>query len=310
MREYLVRAHLEFIWDMEQESDKGELTRPSRLPRDLGPFRLDESPNVRLYLADLGWVDYGLVQHLSPDRRYPVSLLYIESTVSVPDNGNARSRADEVLEPLECLLRLFQPGGVSVRRHSNYMPRLVGQDLKETIFFPGVPVKPETATLYERPPYPLDDDVVDRFIAFFDGYWLALQGNTPPYLTTGMMRFNSSYERRDLADRLVDLVVALEAMFGDGESGSIAYKVAARCAAWLHPPGKARLAAFRLVKKLYGGRNKVVHGEKQERITVEQVDKLEAVVRMSLVKFLDHLVSVGNVPHGNDFEDMIMTGKM
>ena len=230
--------------------------------------------------------------------------------MQVPDSGNARARADEVLESFESLLRLFQPGGVSVRRHSNYMPRVVGQEFKRTIFFPGVPVKPETATLYERPAYPLDDQALGEFIKFFNAYWEILQENTPAYLAIALTRFNSSYERRSLADRLVDLVISLEALFGDGESSSIAYKVATRCACWLYPLGKERLETFRTIKKLYGFRSRVVHGGPKASPSEKQVDQLENVVRTSLIKFLDSHVAEGKTPHGAEFDNLIMTGKL
>ena len=58
-----------------------------------------------------------------------------------------------------------------------------------------------------------------------------------------MARFSSSYEKRDPADRLVDLVIALEALFGDsGDSSNLRYKLAMRGASWLHATECKRVA--------------------------------------------------------------------
>ena len=309
MREFLVRAHLELTRDWEQESERRELRCPSRLPIDIGPFLLDQSPNFRIYLAESGWLNYDLVEHLSQDSCYPTSLLYIESKIQVPDNGRPLRQADELFELLECSFRLFQPGGISIRRHDRQW-LVDGHNLEETFFLGLRLPKPETATLYERPPYPLDDDILDGFIEFFNRHWPVLRGNPPSFLSTGTMRFNSSYERRDLADRLVDLVVALEALFGDGESGSISYKVATRCAYWLYPQGEERLATFESLRKLYGMRNSVIHGGSNASPTEGQVDQLEAMVRMSLVRFLDYRAETATTPHGKDLDTMILTGKL
>ena len=309
MAEYLVRAGLEFRFSFKHRDGMEHLQRQRELPTWIGGFELNDSPNCIFYLPEIDWLEYERASQQGPNWEFPVSLLYLEGKVRVPDNGNARARADEVLESLECLLRLFQPGGVSVRRHSNYMPRVVGQELKRTIFFPGVPVKPETATLHERAPYPLDDEVLGQFIEFFDAHWEILQENTPGYLAISLTRFNSSYERRSQADRLVDLVISLEAMFGDRKSRSISHKVATRCADWLHSLEDERLTACDFVKKMYKERNNVVHGEQEPGPCKTQVDELEDVVRASLRKFLDYRASTGKIPHGNDLDNLILTGK-
>ena len=310
MAEYLVRAGLEFRFSFKDGDGVEHLRRPQGLPTWIGDFKLDDSPNYIFFLPDIDWLEYERASQEGPNWEFPVSLLYLESKVQVPDSGNARARADEVLESFESLLRLFQPGGVSVRRHSNYMPRVVGQEFKRTIFFPGVPVKPETATLYERPPYPFDDDVLSEFIQFFNKYWSLLQKNSPTWLPIALSRFNSSYEKLSIADRIIDLIIALEAMFSDRKSRSISHDVATRCAGWLHSAEDERPATLSFVKKMYNDRSDVVHGEGQVKLCKKQVDDLEDIARASLVKFLDCFVSQGKMPHGKEIDSLIVTGKL
>ena len=131
-----------------------------------------------------------------------------------------------------------------------------------------------------------------------------------PYLKTAMARFNASYERRDLSDRLIDLIVAMEALFGDGEPGSVAYKVAMRCACWLHPPGDVRVELFSKIKNYYSIRSKAVHGGELSSLLKEEVVELEEIVRRSLLKFLEQQKGLSGAPHGRKIDDLIMLGKM
>ena len=307
MTEYLVRASLEFNFAFEDRDTRQHLRSPDNLPIRIGDFKLHQSPNIEFYLTELGLIEPDATPQENSD--YPVSLLYVETRLQVADKVNPRAKADEAFESLECLLRLFQPGEISVRRH-NRMWKVEGQDINPRLFLFGPPIKSEPATLYKRPPYPLDDDVLTEFTKFFNEHWSYLQKDAPAHLTTGVTRFNLSYDRRSLADQLVDLVIALEALFGDGEPGSITYKIATRCACWLYPLGDERLAAFRFVKKVYSERSRFVHGGQQASPSKKQVDELEDVVRTSLLKFLDSPVTEGKIPHGAEFDNLIMTGKL
>ena len=127
-----------------------------------------------------------------------------------------------------------------------------------------------------------------------------------------MSLFSSSYEKRDLADRLIDLVIALEALFGDSDSSSTTYKMAMRGACWLYAKESDRHAAFRTIKKLYGYRSRIVHGNSAlgKDLTGQQVNDLECMVRSGLRKFLDWQVKNGETPSGTKIDELIMAGKI
>ena len=308
LNEYLVRASLEFRIYIDHLNGGQSPAIPHNLPVHMGPFELNRSPNAEYHLAELGFVDPEELGGGHPDWVYPVSLLYVEARVSVPDSIDAQAEADSRFESLEWLLRMFQPGDVSVRRH-NWMWHEGVDGPKLAFFFSFRPVKARTAALYERRSYPLNDNDLANLAEFFNTHWDAL-GSVSSNLKAALSRFNSSYERRELADRLVDLVIALEALFGDREPGSIRYKIATRCASWLHPLGKHRFKAFRKIKELNDLRSQAVHGGNKAPFNERQVDELEEIVRKCLLKFLDWQVNKGHAPEGPKIDEAIMKGSI
>ena len=180
---------------------------------------------------------------------------------------------------------------------------------KLTLFFNFRPVKAQTAALYDRSPYTLSDKNLASLAEFFEIHWDTL-GGLSTNVNIALRRFNSSYERYELVDRLIDLVIALEALFGDKEQGSITYKLAMRGASWLHPLGQGRTDAFRTIKRLYGLRSRAVHGGALKPIQGCQVDELEDIVRRSLLKFLNRLMDKGCAPKGSQIDELIMSGRI
>ena len=246
---YLLRAMLEFAFDSEQEY----LAGPKNLPARFGPFLVDYSPNSEFYLMDLGLLEPDSIAG-SPNWEYPVSLLYVETEIEVPgaikasfpEDQHPQDAADDILEQLEAMFRLFQKGHVYLGRHKVW--HLRDEVPKQVIFLPHRPAKAEPATLYHRGQYRLDDETLVKFIEFFSSYWDIVHRKPEP-LCNALYRFSSSYERRTLVDRLTELVVALEALFGDSGSGgdSLAYKIALRCSCLLYPPSEARSRAFKAI---------------------------------------------------------------
>ncbi len=169
------------------------------------------------------------------------------------------------------------------------------------------PVKPRMEPLYARSPYPLDDVVLADFGNFFSKHWCALSVSKPN-IKIGLSRFNSSYEQRDPPNRLIDLVIALEALFGGGKPHSFSYTVSQRCAGWLRSPGRSPDTLFSKVKKYYSLRSKVVHGRNLSCLPGDEVDALEGIVRESLRKFLDHQRLRGHTPQGKEIDNTISLG--
>ena len=307
MREYLARAVVDFKSVDQWDCAGGPPMVWPQFPVEVAPFRLDVSPNSDIYFSEIFGIDPEQMAHLKVDWDYPASPFYVDTHIEMPDHESPIPCADERFNRFELLLRLFQPGDVSVRRHSFV------QDARGGAFWievGGNAVKSRVMTRYERPPYPLNDAALGEFTEFFDEYWGMLEG-LDRRVKRGLSRFSSSYERRELEDRLIDLVIALEALFSDGDSGGVAFKIATGCAGWLYPPGEHRCSLFRFVKYVYGLRSDVVHGRKGrgKEPTTEDLDRLECVVRASVMKFLDHQKSNQDTLEPKDLDEMMMSGQ-
>ena len=303
-KQYLVRAELAFGF---QEG----VPTSTPLPAKLGPFHLDHSPNAELYLADLGLIESHQISRDNYDSKFPMSLLYLEHNYTFSNDESPTKHADDVLDRLESLLRLFQPGEVSVLRHGVWHIDAAGEMTPAWSFsaYDFKPVKPPIEGLHECGEYPLDDTTLESLIEFIDLFWHVLD-NIAGNLKIAMARLSSSYEKRDLADRLIDLVIALEALFGDGRAHGLAHKLAKRGAWWLHATETERCATFRTIKKLYRYRNKVVHGKLGRALPDHRVNELEGMVRSSIRRFLDWQMKHGKTPNGACIDGLIKAGKV
>ena len=109
-KQYLVRANLAFGF-------LDGVPTCTDIPVNLGRFQLDHSPNAALYLADLGHIEPSQPGQEQHNPGFPVSLLYLEHRHAYDNEGTPTKHADDAMYCLERLLRVFQPGEVSVRRH-------------------------------------------------------------------------------------------------------------------------------------------------------------------------------------------------
>lgn len=301
---YLVRAKLEFNWDFEERDDTKYQKGPNRLPLDIGLFRLDNSPNAEYYLMDLGWIEPAPESKIRPNWDYPVSLLYVETTIEMKSGEYPESTADDILEQLEAMLRLFQEGDVYLRRHG-YMWQLKEGAPKLALFLRPREVKAEPTTIYNRGTYPLDDETLKKFVDFFYNYWDIVHEKPQP-LYNAIFRFNSSYERRTLGDRLTELMIALEALFGDYEYHR--YKIPLRCACLLYPPGESRKETFKMVKEIYDARSRIIHGDildPDPKFSNERINQFEEYTRKSIYKFLELHKAGCVITSSSQLDDML-----
>jgi hypothetical protein len=95
----------------------------------------------------------------------------------------------------------------------------------------------------------------------------------PKFVGIAVKRLGFSARRSTPEDRIVDLVVALESIFGDTSpgGGNLAYKVAVRAAFYLRKEPLEREALFKRVNKAYAARSRVAHGGELDQGDLSQV---------------------------------------
>lgn len=88
--------------------------------------------------------------------------------------------------------------------------------------------------------------------------------NPPSPLEIAMERYFKSYEDNDWYESLLDLTIALEALYGPRDKQELSHRIAMRCA-WLVDEGQViqgstRNKTFDFVRQLYDLRSSLVHG--------------------------------------------------
>jgi hypothetical protein len=305
---YIFRAGLETGFYVESVKGRMQgLSIPKQLPVEFGPFRLDKSPNSEFYLAQQGHrsvilgLDIVSLDEL-PNEDYPNSVLYVETNIEVEDDEDPEIAADEIFEELEAMLRLFQIGNVSLRRNL-----LLGRDFGKgelTWFIFERPIRSKPEPLYHRYPYLIDDTVLQNFIRYFSRYWKTVH-RKPKRIYNALRRFSSSYEERVSPDRLLELVIALESLFG-GKGDSTTYKVALRASCFLYPPDKDRQEAFEKIRRAYDDRSRLIHGDRlYPRYTDEEIDAIEDLLRKAINKFLEYDVNGTRISSEEDLDNLL-----
>jgi len=108
-------------------------------------------------------------------------------------------------------------------------------------------------------------------------------------------RFQRGYEEEDLEDRLIDFMIALEALFLRGEKGGLSSGriIAVACSTLLGKTDEEREQIRQLLSEAYEMRNYIVHGAEYKKKSddvyyiPELVSKVEDYLRESIKKLLD-----------------------
>jgi len=126
----------------------------------------------------------------------------------------------------------------------------------------------------------------------FKKFWESLDKidfDALPQLSIALSRFNFAYERDKLEDKLIDFMVAFEALFfKEGEFGEFRHKLAVRVSRLLEPEYKKRKAIVEKMNEFYDERSMVVHGEKVD-LKSDFINSVEDHLRKSIVIFLERL---------------------
>jgi hypothetical protein len=134
-------------------------------------------------------------------------------------------------------------------------------------------------------------------------------------------RYNLAFDRGLLADRIVDLVIAAEALFlGDldvHDRGELRFRFALRAAKFIEHQSYSELEIFRVMRRAYDARSAIVHGgsPKDTRLPDNQsaelptfIDAIEKLVRLGLRKGLS-MREDGKKMHQAEYWDTLVFSK-
>jgi hypothetical protein len=198
---------------------------------------------------------------------------YPEFVISTPNNGDWMRDTTAIITTL----RLLKKGTIGLKKAYYayafpFRPWEVLESPPETDFY-----KKESETLYSSSNLELKE-VIQLFTN------LKTVKNIK-YVEVALRRFNLAYQRNTIEDRFIDYFISLESLYSTvGERGEVTHRISTRASRVLSEKFEDRQTKRKMLKKLYGYRSGIVHGE-QIRLRQEHLDEIENVVRLSLKWF-------------------------
>lgn len=135
--------------------------------------------------------------------------------------------------------------------------------------------------------YILGATEINEFQRFWNKFDYLIQSTK---LSMAIRRFNYGYERDRPEDKLLDYMIAFEALFSktNENTGELSHKLSVRVARLLKSDYIDRKTIAKNMKIFYGKRSKVVHGDELE-LDSEVVNNVEKYLRESIMLFGERL---------------------
>jgi hypothetical protein len=215
--------------------------------------------------------------------RYVIELRNNEKKVFDDDDRRNMERTDstETIDRLITVLRLFKEGifGVNaIRGKCDLDIPVLGIGTRSGLSF----------KYFHGKTYNLSQNEIPEFKNLWQLMYKA-DLSADKSLHLAIRRFNYAYERDRYEDKLMDYMIAFEALFFKrGEVGEFAHKLASRVSHLLKDNFDDRKDVFNGMKDFYKKRGDVVHGEDT---TIDQtfVNNVEEYLRQSIKIFLNRL---------------------
>ncbi|WP_222869506.1 HEPN domain-containing protein [Roseobacter fucihabitans] len=112
------------------------------------------------------------------------------------------------------------------------------------------------------------------------------------------LRLFRALKRTQLDDSILDLVIALEALFNGNNEMAIAHKISQRLTRLLEQPKKTRRNTTKIIKQAYGLRSSLVHGTKRQIDFIEAAleknprDRKKLIYHTEISTLRDHLIDL------------------
>lgn len=144
--------------------------------------------------------------------------------------------------------------------------------------------------------YHLNESEVSKFKNFWNNF-SKMDLSKPSSLAVAIRRFGYAYERWKLDDKIVDYMVAFEALFSKEHEGSesIGYKLSVRAARFLAKDYSQRRRIMKEMRDFYKLRSTIIHGEalKPKDDLGNTVDIVENYLKRTIKLFIEQLQTSG-----------------
>jgi hypothetical protein len=224
--------------------------------------------------------------------RYRIEVKYKIQEAPKKENNNPHCIAISTLHDVIYALRLFKEGDASFKKHY-YLPRTW------PVFAKGICSGPSIFhSRYRLCSYELKEEEVNKFIEFWGKYkCMKEKFSSHSYLSTAINRFNFAYSNEMAEDRLIDYIIAFEALFLKGEEQELSYRLSLRSAVLLGSYNFEKSEVFKNMRQAYALRSGIVHGKdygKTKKKIEEKLNKIndfllliEKYLRVSIISFLN-----------------------
>lgn len=163
--------------------------------------------------------------------------------------------------------------------------------------------------------YTLTEEDAARFPKFFAACQSAKRSGS---VRLAMRRFAYASDRSRAEDRIIDMMIAAEALFLADAEGELSYRLALRGSFFLDPELGPRSKTLRFLKTAYAVRSKIAHGSKPEAKLLKAFDgtacatidgfatELEQVMRTAIRKAVEHVAKEGAFLAGDSWDSLIL----
>jgi hypothetical protein len=173
----------------------------------------------------------------------------------------------------------------------HYSPEWVNAIRKYGITIWGRPrwdVQPTRFTLDEE-----DQRVLLQYLAFYTAHLPEIddmQSDLRKAMSIAGNYYESHHGRLSSEDKLIDLVISLEALFSPSREGELRFRIAQRGALLLGADAAERRRIFALLRRAYDARSALVHGGdspfQSAKFTADDLTTLGEAVRVAVLRLL------------------------
>lgn len=108
--------------------------------------------------------------------------------------------------------------------------------------------------------YVMTKDEIPRLIDFWNFYNKDIEKKEYKRLDTAIRRFNLLYQRGDVSDEIIDLMIAFESLFLEDNEGELKYRLSIYVANFLGEDRNQRKQYHNVIKEAYKLRSSIIHG--------------------------------------------------